>query len=382
MTVLSKILFLAAALTLLTLSDVFSHEAAEHSDPELLLGWQIWLHLTIQWVHLVAFSLWLGLSAGTLLLGIKPPLDQLLYSAWILFLVMLATGIYNMEWSAGISQTPSLLLLPLLEKIPYGVTYTVILAIKLGFYTLTIIMTLILTLLHLHGKVDKDKLWQTFLSSGTVLGVAIAFVTSIVLLLHEVTDLWPTPLHSLGGVVGPGGPQGQTMVSQNVPPPNDFQPLATRAAWIDIGVRWIHLLGFGLWLGGNAAALVFNRVSSGRFLLYSWIVLTLQVLSGIANMARWTPFYLSPYVWNLDELSHIRFGKTYTLFMMAKHVLVFMAISLTMRMTVRYRRAHSKAEINPFDLRPFVVVGLFLGLVIGYLIIIVLLLHEGVDHAL
>jgi len=382
MEALFKMLFLVAAFTLLTSSDVLSHEVVEHSDPELLIGWQIWLHLTIQWTHLVAFSLWLGLSAGTLLLGIKPSLDQLLYSSWILLLVILATGTYNMEWSAGISKTPTLLLLPLLERIPYGVTYTVILAIKLGFYTLTVIITLILTLLHLQGQVDKNKLRQIFLSSGAFLGVFIAFMTSIVLLFHEVADLWPTALHSSGGVVGPEGPRGQIGADQNVPPPNDFRPLATQTVWIDIGVRWVHLLGFGLWLGGNAVALVFNRISPGRFLLYSWIALIIQVLSGIASMGRWTPFYLSPYAWNLDELSHLRFGRIYTLFMATKHILVIMAISLTVIMTVRYHRIHSKKGTDQLGLQPFVVVGFFLGLAIGYIMIIVLLLHEGVDHAL
>src|SRR3989304_6243270 len=89
---LFKILLFAGALTLLVSSDALGHDVAEHLDPELLTGWRTWLHLTIQWAHLVAFALWLGLTAGTLMLGIKARLDELLYCSWILFLVLLASG--------------------------------------------------------------------------------------------------------------------------------------------------------------------------------------------------------------------------------------------------------------------------------------------------
>ncbi|MEK7342049.1 MAG: hypothetical protein AABZ69_07510, partial [Candidatus Binatota bacterium] len=135
-------------------------------------------------------------------------------------------------------------------------------------------------------------------------------------------------------------------------------------------------------LGGIGVALVFGRVSPRRFLMYSWIVLITQGLSGIASMDRWTPFYLPPYVWNLSNLSQVRFGRSYTLFMAIKHVLVVAVISLMVFATIRYRRVSSTGETDQFSLRPFVVLNLLLGLAIGYIVIIILLLHEGVDHAL
>lgn len=363
-------------------NSALAHDVAEHLDPELLTGWRTWLHLTIQWAHLVAFALWLGLTAGTLLLGMRPPLDHLLYGSWILFLVFLATGTYNMEWSAGIAETPSLLLLPLLDKIPYGVAYTVVLAVKIALYVLAIILSLVVTILHLKRRVDETRLRRIFLLLGSTLAVVITLAVSIVLFYHEVADLWPTAVHSSGGVLGPEGPGGQTIMGQNLPPPNDFRLLTSRAAWMDIGVRCVHLLGFGLWLGGAAAALVFGPVSPARFLLVAWIALILQVFSGIISMQRWTPFYLPPYVWNLDGLSGIRFGRSYTLFMATKHVLVGLAISLVVFMTVRYQRFRSKLETKVFNLKPLVTVSLLIGLAIAYIMMIVLLLHEGIDHAL
>jgi hypothetical protein len=375
------LIFLVPAWVLWLSNAGFGHEAAEHLDPELLTGWRTWLHLTVQWIHLVAFALWLGLTAGTLLLRIKASLDHLLYSSWVLFLVMLITGTYNSEWSAGISDTPSLFLLPVLEKIPYGVTYTVALAVKVGLYGVTVLMTLIITAMHLRSRMRQAALRKIFLIAGSALGVLIALATAVVLFYHEVADIWPNQVHSLGGVMGPDGPSGRVERSLAESVPNDFQLLETKDAWIDIGVRWIHLLGFGLLLGGIAMAAAFGNVSQKRFLQYSWIVITIQILSGIGNMERWTPFYVSPYFWNLTALSHIRFGASYTVFMTAKHILVLSVIALIAFQTYRYFRL-SRSGDNFVSFHPYFVIETFLGLAITYIMMIVLFLHEGVDHAL
>src|SRR5919106_2430108 len=124
-----RFLYLLPVFILLLAHSALGHDAAEHVDPELLTGWRTWVHLTIQWTHLIAFALWMGLTAGVLLFRVTAPLDHLLYSSWIIFLIMLATGTYNAEWGAGISDTPSLFLLPVLNAIPYGVTYTQVLAV-------------------------------------------------------------------------------------------------------------------------------------------------------------------------------------------------------------------------------------------------------------
>jgi hypothetical protein len=142
-------------------------------------------------------------------------------------------------------------------------------------------------------------------------------------------------------------------------------------------------LGFGLWVGSSAAGLLFSPVDAARFLSISWVALLLQMLSGIANMKRWTPFDVPPYFWNLDHLSHIRFGRSYALFMAAKLVLVLVAIILMVIWTVRYRsRLRRQNGTLEVAVRSLAGATLCLGLVIGYILIIILLLHEGVDHAL
>jgi len=356
------------------------HDVADHLDPELLTGWRTWLHLTIQWVHLVAFALWIGLTAGTLVLGVSASLDHLLYSSWVLFLIMLITGTYNSEWSAGISDTPSLFSLPSLENIPYGVTYTVALAVKIGLYGLTVLMTLSITVMHLRSRMREAVLRKTFLIGGSALGVLMALAAAVVLFYHEAADIWPNQLHSLGGVMGPAGPLGQ-LEAAGESVPNDFRLLGTYDAWIDIGVRWVHLLGFGLLLGGTVMAAVFGNISPKRFLQYSWIVITILILSGIGNMARWTPFYASPYFWNLAALSQIRFGRAYALLMAAKHTLVASVIIIIVLQTYNYFKL-SPSAARFVSARPYFVIETVLGLAIAYIMIIVLLLHEGVDHAL
>ncbi len=359
-----------------------AHDAPAHADPELLVGWRTWLHLTIQWIHLLGLAFWFSLTAAPLLLGLNPPLSHLLYSSWALFLVLLATGDYNMEHSAGTPIVPSLLNLPLMGQIPYAVPYTVTLGIKIGLFFATVILTAIITLLHVRRRFNEAALRRTFLFVGSALGILIALVASMVLLFHEAADLWPTALHSTGGVLGPQGPRGVTAVDSHASPPNGFRLLTSPQAWWDIGARWLHLMGFGLWLGGTAVALCFGGVPPGRFLAYTWAALGTQILSGLASMGNWTPFYLPPYIWNLDALSSLRFGRAYALFLAVKHVLVFAALVLTGATTVRYWRVARQQRSDDFSLRPFLVASFLLGLTIAYIMIIVLLIHEGVDHVL
>lgn len=351
-------------------------------DPELLVGWRTWLHLTIQWIHLVGLGLWFSFTAAPLLLGLNPPLSHLLYSSWALFLLLLATGNYNMEHSAGIPVMPSLLNLPLTGQIPYGVPYTVILGIKIGLFFITVLFTGVITFLHAWQRFGEALLRRYFLIVGSALGILIAFIASVVLVFHEAADLWPTALHSMGGVLGPEGTLGVTAETSQVPPPNDFWLLTSPQVWADIGVRWLHLLGFGLWVGGTVSALSFGKVTPGRFLVFTWTALAIQLVSGVASMDRWTPFYLTPYIWNLDPLSHLRFGRTYTVFMAAKQMLVLAVLAVTGTMTARFRQARVQGEERKLPMQPFLVVSLLLGLAIAYVMIMVLLIHEGVDHVL
>ena len=321
----------------------------------------------------------MSLTAAPLLLGSRPPFSHLLYSSWALFLVLLATGDYNMEHSAGISEIPSLLNLPLVDRFPYGSTYTIALGVKIGFFFLMVLCTAVITLLHVRHRFSEAALRRAFLFVVSVLGILIALVASMVLLLHEAADLWPTALHSTGGVLGPEGPRGETVTGSV---PDGFRLLVSRQVLVDVGVRWLHLLGFGFWVGGLVAALCFGGVTPGRFLVYTWAALGVQILSGVASMGRWTPFYLSPYLWHLEALSHLRFGRIYTLFLAVKHALVLVVLAVTGAMTALHRKALVEGNGRKPSFRPFLLVSVLSGLTIAYIMTVVLLIHEGVDHVL
>lgn len=358
------------------------HDAPNHSDPELLAGWLTWFHLTVQWIHLVAFALWFGVTAGTLVLGLKARLDRLLLITWMLLLAILGTGTYNMEWSAGISATPSILMLPMMERIPYGIPYTISLAVKMGLFAIAVVIALGVTVFHMVDKAPEKRLASFFLFSQSILVLAITFTAAVVLFYHEAADLWPTPIHSSGGVLGPKGPLPLPVAESPVSPPNDFQLLSEPQVWVDILARWAHLIGFGLWLGGSAAAVVFGSAAPGRFLVVLWAALAVQAISGVVSMHRWAPFYLPPYLWNLEDLSHLRFGRTYTLWMAAKHVLVFVGLGVLGTATCCYLRALRRGTPALARIKPYAALNVLVGLVIGYIMMVLLLLHEGVDHAL
>lgn len=381
---------LAFALVLWTIplgaADGYAHGLAGvlHSDPDLLSGWETWFHLSVQWLHLVAFAVWTGMTLGAALLGVRTGLGKLLLGAWAAFLVFLATGIHNMEYSTGLPFTPSILRLSELDPAPYGWPYFLVLYGKIAVYLAAVLFVFVVNVLFLKDRDARreHRLLRSYLWDGSALAIALALLASVLLLYHEAADLWPTPPHSMGGVVGPEG--AVAVLSGSLPPavPNDFALLGLAAAWMDIGVRWAHLLGFGLLLGGSVLALSFGEIPLRRFLGFVWPVLGLQAVSGVISMARWTPFSIPPYLWNLDALSHVRFGRTYTLLLAVKHALVLVLLGLTAGVTVWWMRSPASQRSAVAIPKFFLWLSLGIGLAIAYVMVMVLLVHEGVDHAL
>lgn len=363
------------------------------ADPELFTGWQVWVHLVLQWGHLLGLPLWLGVLVAAWVFRVLA-LETLLFVGWAVLLLQVATGTYNLEYSAGIPTAPSLLRWPMLGAYDFGRSYTLVLGVKQGLYGLAVLVTLLATALYLRQEqgTKRRRLRTGYLAAQSVLGVLIVLATTGVLVLHEAADLAPTPVHALGGVVGPEGP-AVLPPPQDLPEPYRSQALPSVAAgWrlltqpgvlLDAASRFAHLLGFGLWLGGMAVATMHPGVPLRAVLAYSWLWLGIQLLSGVVQMAVATPFALPPYVWNLDALHHVRFGWTYTVLMTIKHGLVLGVVGLTGWLTLRYRAAVRRSDVaKDVPHRWLCAATLALGLAIAWIMLMLLLVHEGVDHAL
>jgi hypothetical protein len=362
-------------------------------DPELFSGWQAWVHLLVQWAHLLGLPLWLGVLVAAWLFRALA-LETLLFAGWAVLLLQGVTGAYNMEYSAGIPTAPSLLQWPVVGAYDFGRSYTALLGVKQGLYGLAVLVTLLATALYVRRPkgIDSTRLRTGYMAAQIVFGVLIALATTGVLVLHEAADVSPTPVHALGGVMGLEG-QPVSPSPQTLPEPYRSQALTSLAAgWhllmqprvlVDVVSRLAHLLGFGLWLGGLAVATVHPALPLGRLLAYSWLWLGVQLLSGVVQMAVATPFALSPYLWNLETLHHVRFGRTYTLLMAIKHGLILGVVGITGLLTWRYRAASSRGDLAKGAMNRWLhAATLALGLAIAWVMIMLLLVHEGVDHAL
>ena len=349
----------------------------EHADPEIFLGWRAWLHLGLQAAHLTAFGLWLGTTLGAWLLGVGR-LDGLLLAAWPLLLVMLLTGSYNMEYGAGIAPTPSLFNLAEVSRTPFGLTYTVALAAKLGVYGLALLHLLALSALHFRGRIAEGRLRRVYLAGASGLGLLLVALTAVVLLLHEAADLYPTALHPFGGRLGPGPPAAVGVPGGQVVS-DGFAVLLQGPVLAAIGLRGLHLLGFGLWLGLMGLGLITREPPLRRLVAWSWIALGVGLLSGVGELFTWVPFATWPLPWNLEALRALRFGVTYARLFAAKLAVAGAILLVTAGFTLLARRPDPRAAGLAKSL---LALNLALGFLLAYLVMMLLLVHEGVDHAL
>jgi len=372
-----------------------AHEAAEHADPELLSHWRTLVHLLFQWAHLVAFGLWVG---GVLAASRLPALslERLLFGSWALFIVSLGTGSYNMEYGAATPEPPDIFALPILwRKYEFGAAYIILIGVKQALFLLAVLVALVATVLHLWWPPERNRaaLRRAFIGGSAAVGLALAAVTAMALVLHEAVDLAPTPLHSMGGVAGPMGPEEvgyAAAARQGAPPPYGADTRNTAAGFRlfaipqvagDAWARFGHLVGFALWLGGSGALLLAGAQDARRVLVLLWLGLGVQGVTGAYQMLTWTPFSLVPFPSRLPEMQHFRFGYTYTLLLTAKLALAGLAFAGTLGLTLA-ARCQAPGGRGGAWVRRFAWLNLAAGLALAYVAMALLLVHEAVDHAL
>lgn len=376
-----------------TVSRAVAHAGA-NGDPELLNQWRTQVHLLFQWAHLTAFGLWVGgMAAATRLPSLT--LERTLFASWGLFFVSVATGGYNMEYSAAIPTAPDILALPALAgRYPFGDAYVILIGVKQALLLCAVALTLVVTGRHLRRPPDADRrrLRAVFVGSSVALGVLLAAVTSMVLVLHEAVDLAPTPLHSLGGVVLPRDEDetARARAATAIAPPPYGGDVERRAAGFELFripqaaadalARFGHLMGFALWAGAAAAGLGVPAGAARRVMPLVWLGLGLQLVTGPYQLFTWTPFALVPLPWRLDRMTRFRFGYTYTAVLAIKLALGGLGVLTTILLTRLSRPA--VADRSPRALRVAQGAHVVIALGLGYVAMALLLVHEFVDHAL
>jgi hypothetical protein len=141
-------------------------------DPELFTGWQTWVHLSVQWGHLLSLPLWLGVLVAAWVFRVVA-LETLLFGGWAVLLLQGVTGAYNMEYGAGIPTAPSLLQWPMVGAYDFGQSYTALLGVKQGLYGLAVLVIVFVTAVHLlrAREADRTRLRRGYLAAQIVLGV-------------------------------------------------------------------------------------------------------------------------------------------------------------------------------------------------------------------
>lgn len=321
-------------------------------------------------------------------------LERLLFGSWAFFLVSLGTGSYNMEFGAATPDAPDILSLPgLSRRWEFGDAYIVLIGVKQALLVLAVLWTATVIAAHLRRppEAGRERLRTWFVGGSIALGLTVAAVVAMVLVLHEAVDLAPTPLHSLGGVVGAMGPNEMAaadVATRTAPPPYGGDTRALLAGFRIFGIlrvtgdaaaRFGHLVGFALWLGGVAASLVVPVGEAGRVARLLWLGLGIQAMTGAYQMVSWVPFTVVPYPWRLSAMRDFRFGYTYTLLLAIKLGLAALAVAGTVALGIA---AHRGVGRRGSAVRVLEWIILAIGLLLAYVAVALLLVHEGVDHGL
>lgn len=150
------------------------------------------------------------------------------------------------------------------------------------------------------------------------------------------------------------------------------------SGWRLLLLNWGHLLGFGLWIGVTALALVQPRFSPRATVLLIWLALAIGIGTGFNKMEYGTPFPrgLKLFDW---QVPRIFFGKEYLYALTVKHALILAAVVVTGVMTREAWRP-SSASASSRRVRLLLLGNLLLVLGVALAAAVMGLLHAIVLH--
>lgn len=148
--------------------------------------------------------------------------------------------------------------------------------------------------------------------------------------------------------------------------------------WLLLLLDWGHLVGFGLWLGVTALALLTPQLPQRATVTLTWLALVIGIGTGFNKMEYGTPFArgLSVFSW---EIPRIFFGKEYVYTLAAKHVLILGGLIVTALLTRQAWHRDPDRSAGPLS-RALLVINLLIALAVGGAAAVLGLLHAIVLH--
>lgn len=100
-------------------------------------------------------------------------------------------------------------------------------------------------------------------------------------------------------------------------------------------MEWGHIVGFALWLLATGVGLL-DPARRRRFVLIAtWAAFTTEGVTGLYKMEYGTPFATPLRLFRLDRLPQVFFADDYATTLAVKHVLMLMAIAITLALTIQ-----------------------------------------------
>ncbi len=101
-----------------------------------------------------------------------------------------------------------------------------------------------------------------------------------------------------------------------------------------LAMDWGHLAGFAFWLAATGVGLL-EPARRRRFVLgATWVAFVVEGATGLYKMEYGTPFATPLRLFRLDRLPRVFFADDYAATLVVKHVLMVIAMAITLALTV------------------------------------------------
>ncbi|MGH7318331.1 MAG: FixH family protein [Candidatus Rokuibacteriota bacterium] len=145
-----------------------------------------------------------------------------------------------------------------------------------------------------------------------------------------------------------------------------------------LAIEWGHLGGFALWLLATGVGLL-DPAGRRRFVLAAtWAAFAVEGTTGLYKMEFSTPFATPLRLFRLDRLPRVFFAEEYVSTLVVKHVLMVVAMAVTLALTVHAWRTKPGAGVRLW--RALLGVNLLLALAIAGAAAVLRLYHGIVLH--